>query len=73
MTAPQLRCADYVAHMSEAAGLARSYVEGLGKEDFLADKKTQQAIVLNLVVIGEAATKLTADYPEFVAAHPEVP
>jgi len=28
------------------------------KEDFLADKRAQQAVILNIVIIGEAATKL---------------
>ena len=39
MTTP--RTADYLDHMVEAAGLACSYVEGLGKADFLEDKRTQ--------------------------------
>ncbi len=37
----QLRQADYLEHMLDAIRLARSYVDGLSKEDFLADKKTQ--------------------------------
>lgn len=49
---------DYLAHMLEAIKLARSYVEGLSKADFLADTKTQQAVILNIVIIGEAATQL---------------
>lgn len=67
------RLIDYLGHMLEAARLAYSYVEGLGKDDFLADTRTQQAIILNIVVIGEAATKLAKDYPEFIDHHPEVP
>lgn len=67
------RLIDYLGHMLEAARLAHSYVEGLGKDDFLADTRTQQAVILNIVVIGEAATKLARDYPEFIDHHPEVP
>ena len=67
-----LRHNDYLDHMLEAIGLIRSYVEGLSKKDFLADKRTQQAVILNIVVIGEAATKLADEYPEFVARYPEV-
>ena len=52
------RLPDYVDHMLEAAELACSYIEGMPKEDFLDDKRTQQAVVLNLIVIGEVATKI---------------
>jgi len=69
----QLRDADYLEHMLEAIKLARSYVEGLSKSDFLADKRTQQAVILNIVVIGEAATQLVDEHSEFAAQHPEVP
>jgi uncharacterized protein with HEPN domain len=67
-----LRHNDYLDHMLEAISLIRSYVEGFTKEDFLADKRTQQAVILNIVVIGEAATKLAVEYPEFAARYPEV-
>lgn len=67
------RLVDYLGHMLEATQLAVSYIAGLSKDDFLADKRTQQAIILNIVVIGEAATKLAKDYPEFIEKHPAVP
>jgi len=71
-TGQPLRHNDYLDHMLEAISLIRCYVEGFSKEDFLADKRTQQAVILNIVVIGEAATKLADEYPEFVARYPEV-
>lgn len=67
------RLADYLDHMRQAAMDACSFVEGLGKEDFLDDKRTQQAVIMSLVIIGEAATKAMDGYPEFIDAHPEVP
>jgi uncharacterized protein with HEPN domain len=67
-----LRHNDYLDHMLEAIGLIRSYVEGFSKEDFLADRRTQQAVILNIVVIGEAASKLADEYPEFVTRYPQV-
>jgi len=39
----------------------------------MADKRTQQAVILNLVIIGEAATKLLKDYSKFLDLHPAVP
>lgn len=52
----ELRLADYLDHMQRAARDACGFVEGLGKEEFLADKRTQQAVIMSLVIIGEAAT-----------------
>jgi hypothetical protein len=36
------RLLDYLDHMEQAATDACSFVDGLDKEDFLADKRTQQ-------------------------------
>jgi uncharacterized protein with HEPN domain len=36
----------------------------MAKDDFLADKRTQQAVI-SLIVIGEAATKVMDGYVEF--------
>ena len=71
MTEPRLT--DYLAHSRQAAVDATRFVEGLSRDDFLADKRTQQAVIMSLLVIGEAATRLTNRYPEFAAAHPSVP
>ena len=67
------RLADYLDHMRQAATDACSFVEGLSKEDFLADKRTQQAVIMSLIVIGEAATKVMDTHPEFANQHSQVP
>ncbi|MHB1084256.1 MAG: HepT-like ribonuclease domain-containing protein [Thiobacillus sp.] len=67
------RLPDYLDHIQQAAADACSFIDGMSKEDFLADKRTQSAIVMSLVVIGEAATKVMDSYPEFAGQHPEVP
>jgi uncharacterized protein with HEPN domain len=69
----RLRLADYLSHMLEAARLAREYVEGVVKADFLKDRRTQQAVVLNLITIGEAASRIVSDHSDFAAAHLEIP
>ena len=44
------------------------YTKTLSKNDFLADTKTNQAVILNIAIIGEAARNIPADikskYPE---------
>lgn len=67
------RLPDYVGHMREATADACRFVEGMTKQAFLADKRTQQAVVMSLVIIGEAATKIMDRYPGFVEQHPEIP
>lgn len=69
----QLRYRDYLGHMLEAVRLARSYTEGLSKADFLADKRTQQAVILNLLTLGEAATHIVRDAPDFPERYPSLP
>ncbi len=67
------RLPDYLEHMRQAATDARSFVDGTKKEDFLADKRTQQAVIMSLVIIGEVATKVLDRYPDFADRHPTIP
>jgi uncharacterized protein with HEPN domain len=67
------RLPDYLEHMQQAAADACSFVAGLAKEDFLEDKRTQQAVIMSLIIIGEAATKVLDRYPDFAQAHRQVP
>ncbi len=67
------RLRDYLGHIQQAAADARGFVEGLAKEDFLADKRTQQAVIMSLIIIGEAATRVMDAYAEFTQAHAQVP
>lgn len=59
--------------MLEAARQASGYVDGMSKDAFLTDKRTQQAVILNFIIIGEAATKLLKDYSDFLERHVDVP
>ena len=67
------RLPDYLEHMQQAATDALSFMEGFGKNEFLEDKRTQQAVIMSLIVMGEAATKAMDLYPDFTNSHPEVP
>ena len=63
---------ELLGHMHEAVTQSLTYVEGWNKTDFLADKRTQQAIILNLIILGEAATKLMDSHPAACEARPEI-
>jgi uncharacterized protein with HEPN domain len=59
--------------MLTAANDARRFIDGMSKEDFLADKRTQQAVVMSLVIIGEAAARIMDKHSQFVADNSEIP
>ena len=59
--------------MQQAVTDACAFVDGLSKDDFLNDKRTQQAVIMSLIIIGEAATKVMDSYTEFALAHHEIP
>lgn len=67
------RLQDYLQHMQQAAADAVGFVEGMSRDDFLADKRTQQAVVMSLIVLGEAATKVMDRYPDFASAQAQIP
>jgi uncharacterized protein with HEPN domain len=59
----------YVDDILEAINRVREYTRGLEYESFKQDRKTQDAVIRNLEVIGEAAGRL----PESVhAAAPDI-
>lgn len=67
------RLPDYIDHIRQAAIDARRFVEGMAKRDFLTDKRTQQAVIMSLFIIGEATTKVMDGYAQFAGAHADVP
>jgi uncharacterized protein with HEPN domain len=50
-----------VEDMLESLGRIARYTAGMQKETFLSDRKTIDAVVRNLEIIGEAAARLTVD------------
>lgn len=64
---------DYLEHIEEAANLALSYVKGMDKQSFLEDRRTQQAVIYNIMIIGEAASQIINEHPDFIESTPEIP
>jgi uncharacterized protein with HEPN domain len=67
------KLADYLRHMQEGAHQVADYIADMDRTTFLADRRTQQAVIMNLVIIGEAATRIMSDYPEFAVSNPNIP
>ncbi len=60
----------YLKHISEAVNDIEQYVSGFNFESFILDKKTADAVLRKLEVIGEAANNLSESFRNI---HPEVP
>ncbi len=73
MTGKGRRTPDYLGHMLEAVRRVEAYTASMTREAFLADLRTQDAVIRNLEIVGEAARNVQRHDPGFVAAHPEVP
>jgi uncharacterized protein with HEPN domain len=63
----------YLQHMRTAASDACNFIDGIDKADFVSDKRTQQAVIMSLIILGEVATKVMDRYPDFAAQNPSVP
>jgi len=67
------RLPDYLEQMQRAAMDALNFVEGMDKDTFLTDKRTQQAVVMSLVIIGEVATRIMDRHTGFADKHAAIP
>ena len=67
------RLPEYLEQMRQAAADALQFVDGMSKLEFLADKRTQQAVIMSLVILGEVSTKVMDRFPEFTGRHESVP
>lgn len=67
------RLADYLAHILEAIERIDQYTSDLDELAFLDNLLVQDAVVRNLEIVGEACNNIDKRYPEFAAAHPDLP
>jgi len=51
---------DYLGDIEEAIELINTYTKGLTFDEFVQDRKTQDAVIRNLEIIGEAAKNISA-------------
>lgn len=69
----QERLSDYLVHILQAIERIHRYTSGMSEVKFTEDELTQDAVIRNLEVIGEASNNIQKQFPEFAAAHPELP
>lgn len=67
------RLPDYLGHILQAIERIQRYTEDTTDWAFLQNEMVQDAVIRNLEIIGEACRNIERHYPDFAAAHPEVP
>jgi uncharacterized protein with HEPN domain len=73
MTSGGDRELEHLRFMLESIDLALSYIDGFAFSDFLEDKRTQQAVILNLLHLGEAANRLMIDSDDIGSRYSHLP
>jgi uncharacterized protein with HEPN domain len=71
--ATPLRVRDYLAHIVEAIGNIDEYTSGMDAATYMSDRKTQDAVIRNLEVIGEACNNVVKHDTAFAASNASVP
>lgn len=67
------RLPDFLQHILDAIDRIQRYVGPLSEADFLRDEKTQDAVVRNFEVMGEAARHVQTMHGDFALANADVP
>lgn len=67
------KTADLLNHIEGAAIDVIEFVEGVNKDEFISDKKTQQAVIFSFMIMGEASTKIIEVNPDLVAVNENIP
>lgn len=64
--------ADYLEDMIRAFDKIARYVADHDEASFTADEKTQDAVIRNIEIMGEAAKNICQHFSEFASAHPNL-
>ena len=71
--AKALRTADDLQRICDAIDLISSYTASMDLKSFAADRETQDAVIRDLDIVGEACNNIARHDPPFEAQHPEAP
>jgi uncharacterized protein with HEPN domain len=73
MTRDPQRVREYLDHILQAIGRIDRYTEDMTEAAFAQDERTQDAVIRNLEIVGEASRNIARHHPEFAASHCDVP
>jgi uncharacterized protein with HEPN domain len=66
------RLRDYLSHIAEAIRRINSYTDKIDWNEFQQSKITQDAVIRNIEIIGEAGHNILKSFPDFSAAYPQL-
>lgn len=67
------RLPDYLDHILRAIDRVERYTSRMDESTFLGDELTQDAVIRNFEIIGEASRNIMRHYPDFAADRPLLP
>ena len=67
------RLQEYLRHILLAIKRIQEYCSDVDELGFLKSQLIQDAVIRNFEVIGEASKNIERSFPEYAAAHPELP
>lgn len=73
MSKEDLTAKDFIGHILEAVERVLHYTKNMSREQFFADTLTQDAVIRNIEIIGEATNNLLEADPAILAKHPSIP
>lgn len=63
----------YLERMQDAASEIDRFMQRVDQAAFFKNVEKQRAVGMNLLLIGEAAARISEEFPEFAVDHPELP
>ena len=67
------RLREYLSNIIVATDRIAAFTAGMDFSAFQTDLRTQDAVIRNIEIIGEAANRIVRNYPQFVETHSELP
>jgi uncharacterized protein with HEPN domain len=68
-----LTAKDFIGHILEAAEKVLHYTKNMNRDQFYSDTLTQDAVIRNIEIIGEATNNLLEADPTIIAKYPSIP
>lgn len=68
-----VRAVDYLKHILQAIERIERYTADMSEHNFLGNELTQDAVIRNFEIIGEASRNIGRNCADFAEAHPDLP
>jgi len=63
----------YLVDAQPGTTQACRFVEGMARDEFFDDERTQQDVAMSLLVIGESAARISEQYCDFIPEYSQTP